>query len=138
MSTPSGPEPRSTSGRASTPNRLNRVQQLTLNVWRLASSQVSREVCPSDVLAQVAIHTVLAILRDTEDPLTLFARHDARAAEFALVASLAGQDRTREALHDLLDTAFLLRWVELTGGGRGPEELPPLSARPCGPSPFLD
>ena len=67
----------------------------------------------------------------------LFRRHDARHEEFALVASLVGQDRTRDAVHDLLDSAFLLRWMELTSNGRGPQELPPLIRRPCGPPPLL-
>ena len=119
------------------PRRLNRLQQLTLNVWRLASLRVQREVAPTDVLARVAIQTSLAVLRDTTDALQLFQRHEARAEEFALVASLAGEDRTRDAVHDLLDSAFLLRWLELTGDGHGPEELPPLSRRPCGPPPLL-
>jgi hypothetical protein len=98
---------------------------------------VARDVSLTDILARVAIQASLAVLRDTTDALDLFQRHDARAEEFALVASLAGQDRTRDAVHDLLDSAFLLRWLELTEDGRGPEELPPLSRRPCGPPPLL-
>jgi hypothetical protein len=97
---------------------------------------VARDVPLTDIVARVAIQAALAVLRDTTDALDLFQRHDARAEEFALVASLAGQDRTRDAVHDLLDSAFLLRWLELTEDG-GPEELPPLSRRPCGPPPLL-
>ena len=137
MSAASEPEPRPVYGRSVPPRRLSRLQQLTLNVWRLASTRVTRDVSPNDILAQVAIHASLALLRDTTDPLTLFPRHDARAEEFALVASLAGPGRTRDALHDLLDSAFLLRWFELTSDGSGPEELPPLTRRPCGPPPLL-
>ena len=109
--------------------RLTRLQQLTLNTWRHASAQVSRDVGPTDILVQVAIHAALAVLRDTNSPIALFARHDARAEEFVLVASLASPDCSRDALHDLLDTAFLLRWAELTSDGFGPEELPPLTRR---------
>jgi hypothetical protein len=69
------------------------------------------------------------VLRDTTDPLHLFPRHDARAEEFALVASLVAPERSRDEVHDLLDGAFLLRWLELTSNGRGPEELPPLAPR---------
>src|ERR1700716_2147844 len=69
--------------------RLTRLQQLTLNTWRRASAQVSRDVSPTDILAHVAIHAALAVLRDTNSPIALCPRHDARAEEFALVASVA-------------------------------------------------
>ena len=137
MSATPEPEPYSTSAPNLSSRRLSRLQQLTSNVWRLASARVAHEVPPTDVLASTAIHAALAVLRDTTDALDLFRRHDARAEEFALVASLMAQDRTRDALHDLLDTAFLLRWLELTSDGRGPQELPPLTRRPCGPQPLL-
>jgi hypothetical protein len=131
------PEPHSSAAPNLSSGRLSRLQQLTLNVWRLASARVTREVPAADVLASAAIHASLAALRDTTNALDLFRRHDARAEEFALVASLVGQDRTRDAVHDLLDSAFLLRWLELTSDGRGPQELPPLSRRPCGPPPLF-
>ena len=117
--------------------RLTRLQQLTLNTWRHASAQVSRDVAPTDILAHVAIHAALGVLRDTNSPIALFARHDARAEEFALVSSVAPPARSRDSLHDLLDTAFLLRWAELTGDGCGPEELPPLTRRAFGHPPLL-
>src|SRR5260370_36817543 len=87
--------------------RLTRLQQLTLNTWRRASAQVSRDVGPTDIFAQAAIHAALAVLRDTNNPIALFARHDARAEEFALAATLAPPERSLDARHDLLDTAFL-------------------------------
>ena len=131
------PEPnqfRFTGGSHEPPQRLTRLQQLTLNTWRLAHAKVLREIKPNDVLPQAAICAALAILRDTSNPLALFARHDARAEEFALVATIVMPQRSRDDLHDLLDSAFLLRWLELTRNG-GPEELPPL--RGCGPRPLL-
>jgi len=131
------PERRAPNGSNNPARRLTRLQQLTLNTWRRASAQVARDVAPNEVLAQVAIYAALAVLRDTTDPLALFARHDARAEEFALVTSLAPHDSSRDALHDLLDTAFLLRWAELTSNGCGPEELPPLTRRPFGHPPLL-
>ena len=131
------PEPHSTAAPNLSSKRLSRLQQLTLNVWRLASARVMREVPATDILASAAIYAALGALRDTTDPLDLFRRHDARAEEFALVASLVGQGRTRDAVHDLLDSAFILRWLELTSDGRGPQELPPLTRRPCGPPPLL-
>ena len=115
--------------------RLTRLQQLTLNTWRRASAQVARNIAPIEILPQVAIHAALVVLRDTTDAIALFSRHDARAEEFALVASLAANS-SRDAVHDLLDTAFLLRWTELTTNG-GPEELPPLTRRPFGHPPLL-
>jgi hypothetical protein len=84
-----------------------------------------------DLLPQVALQVVLARLRDCTDPLQLFARHRSPEAEFALVASLLPEERRRTPDHDLVDSAFLLRWNELTADGNGPEELPPLKPRPA-------
>ena len=52
--------------------RLTRVQQLDLNVWRHAAASVARKVPTDDLLAQVAVQTVFAVLRDTTDPLELW------------------------------------------------------------------
>ena len=118
------------------PRRLTRLQQLTLTTWRHASAKVSRDVSPNDVLAQAAVCAVLAVLSDVGHPLALFARHADGAEEFALVTSLAAPQSSRDELHDLMDTGFLLRWTELTSNGRGPEELPPLTRR-IGHKPLL-
>lgn len=116
-------------GRGSQPaRRLTRLQQLTLTTWRHATARVTRRVAPDDVLAHVAIQAVLAVLRDTMDPLDLFVRHHNAEEEFALVGSLAA-GRSSDELLDLLDNGFLLRWRELTSDGHGPEELPPLTRR---------
>jgi hypothetical protein len=72
------------------------------------------------------MHAVVAVLRDTTDPLELFIRHHHGEEEYALVRSLAGERSTDDQL-DLLDSGFLLRWQELTRDGTGPEELPPLT-----------
>jgi hypothetical protein len=122
------PEGRTSAGSSEHPQRLTRIQQLTLTTWRYASARVTREVPTNDVLAQVAICAVRAVLHDVAQPLALFGRHAAGPEEFALVASLA-PDWSRDQLHDLVDSAFLLRWTELTVNGRGPEELPPLTRR---------
>src|SRR5260370_27718690 len=84
--------------------RLTRLQQLTLNTWRRASAKVSRDVAPTDILAQVAIRAALAVLRDTNSPIALFARHDAPAEELALAARVAPPPRPRGSPHDLLGT----------------------------------
>jgi len=123
------PDPRS-AGRSSEPaRRLTRLQQLTLTTWRHASARVTRRVTRNDILAHVAISAVVAVLRDTTDPLELFVRHHHGEEEFALVSSLAAADRSSDDVLDLLDSGFLLRWQELTSDGRGPEELPPLTRR---------
>lgn len=129
MSATPDPERRAATGRNEPPQRLTRLQQLTLTTWRHASGKVARDVPPNDVLAQVAICAVRAVLNDVAYPLALFARHAAGSEEFALVASLAAHESSRDELHDLMDTAFLLRWTELTSNGHGPEELPPLTRR---------
>jgi hypothetical protein len=108
--------------------RLTRLQQLTLNVWRHASATVARRVPPDDILAHVAVQAVLAVVRDTTDPLTLFTRHNNGEDEYSLVSSIAGV-RSSDELLDLIDSGYLLRWQELTSDGRGPEELPPLRPR---------
>jgi hypothetical protein len=111
------------------PCRLTRAEQLTLTTWRWAFVAVCRHVEPQDLLPQVALQAVLARLRDCSDPLQLFARHGSAAAHFSLVASLLPDERRRTLDHDLVDSAFLLRWNELTANGSGPEELPPLTRR---------
>src|SRR5437870_4745352 len=63
------PERRTDMGRNQPPERLTRLQQLTLTTWRHASTRVARDVPPNDVLAQVAICAVQAILRDVVHPL---------------------------------------------------------------------
>ena len=128
MSTPPQPDPRD-AGRDRPPTRrLTRLQQLTLTTWRHASTRVGRCVAPNDILAHVALQAVVAVLRDTTDPLELFVRHQHGEEEYALVHSLAGERSTDDQL-DLLDSGFLLRWQELTRDGTGPEELPPLTRR---------
>jgi hypothetical protein len=105
--------------------RLTPFQRLTLNVWRHAVAAINRQVPPDDVFARAAIHAVVAVVRDTTDPLELFDRHDNGANEYDLVVSIAG-DRGCNDVLNLIDGGYLLRWQELTAEGPGPEELPPL------------
>jgi hypothetical protein len=72
---------------------------------------------------------VLATLRDVDDPMALFGRHDTAHPEFALIESLVRATPDAELNYDLLDTAFLYRWNELVADGNGPEELPALRRR---------
>ncbi len=113
------------------PVRLTRAQQLTLNTWPWAAVKLRRVLDPRAVLEQAALHAVLASLRDLGDPLALFARHAEAYPEFALITSLVPIERQAVLAYDILDTAFLLRWIELTVAG-GPQELPPLRPRQPG------
>jgi hypothetical protein len=114
---------------ASERRRLTRAEQLTLTTWRWAFVALCRQVEPQDLLPQVALQAVLARIRDCTDPLELVARHRSPEAEFALLTSLLPEEHRRALDHDLVDSAFLLRWTELTADGDGPEELPPLTPR---------
>jgi hypothetical protein len=109
--------------------RLNRVQQLTLNTWRLAAAKLDRVLDPCSILEHAAVHATLGALRDTGEPLALFRRHAEADPELALIISLIRVGGHEDLAYDMLDTAFLLRWNELVAGGNGPEELPPLRPR---------
>ena len=110
--------------------RLSRVQQLTLNTWRLATAKLERVLDSGAVLEHAALHAVIGVLRDVEEPMTLFARHALAHEELALVNSLVTDSSPANLTYDILDTAFLLRWNELVANGAGPEEVPPLRPRP--------
>ena len=121
MSThPSSPQPT---------RRLTRLEQLTLNTWRWVAVKLRASLGPPAVLEHAALHAVLASLRDLDDPLALFVRHAQAQPEFQLILSVLPQDHLPSLAHDILDTAFLLRWRELVRGGRAPQELPPLRPR---------
>ncbi len=114
--------------------RLTRVQQLTLNTWRLAARKLERVLDPCSLLEHAAVHATLGVLRDVDTPLALFRRHSEAHPEFALISSLVHAPRHEDLTYDILDTAFLMRWNELVADGNGPEELPPL--RPRGPTAY--
>jgi hypothetical protein len=110
--------------------RLNRVEQLTLNSWRLAAAKVARVVDPFAILEHAALHTVISALREVDQPLALFDHHAAADAELALISSLIGPAGRADLAYDILDAAYLVRWSELVVCGKGPEELPPLRPAP--------
>jgi len=73
------------------------------------------------------LHAVLGAVCDVDDPVALFARHAHAQPEFQLVLLSVLPDAYRTSLpHDILDTAFLLRWTELVATGVAPLELKPL------------
>ncbi len=114
--------------------RLTRVEQLTLNTWRWAAIKVRQADPRQAFFEHAALHAVLAALRDVADPLSLFTCHAEAHAEFQLILSVLPDDRPLSVAHDILDTAFLMRWTELLADCGAPEELPPLSARNPGSS----
>ena len=109
--------------------RLTRLEQLTLNTWRWAAATVQNTLDPSAILELAALHAVLGTLRDIDDPVALFARHAHAQPEFQLVLSVLPDGHRPGLAHDILDTAFLLRWTELVATGNAPQELKPLP--PC-------
>jgi hypothetical protein len=112
------------------PNRqLTRVQQLTLNTWRLAAAKLQRVLDPFSILENAALYAVLATLHDINQPIALFGRHASAEAELALVNSLLADTTRADLAFDILDAAFLLRWNALVADSAGPEELPPLRRR---------
>ena len=106
--------------------RLTRVEQLTLNTWRWAAATVQNTLDPAAILELAALHAVLGTLRDVDDPVALFARHAHAQPEFQLVLSVLPDGYRPGLPHDILDTAFLLRWQELAATGIALHELKPL------------
>ena len=106
--------------------RLTRLEQLTLNTWRWAAVTLQNTLDPPAVMEEAALHAVLATLRDVENPVDLFARHAQGQAEFQLIQSVLPAGHRPGLPHDILDTAFLLRWEELAATGVAPHELRPL------------
>jgi hypothetical protein len=118
--------------------RLSRVEQLTLNTWRWAFRKLRRVLGPNAILEQAALHAVLASLRDLRQPTALFRRHAEAYPEFSLITSVVPAERQTTLAYDILDSAFLMRWNELVADGNGPEELPPLRARPTRDAPLQE
>ena len=112
--------------------RLTRLEQLTLNTWRWAAASVQNTLDPSAILELAALHAVLGTLRDIDDPVALFARHAHAQPEFKLVLSVLPDAHRQGLPHDILDTAFLLRWTELVAAGLALQELKPLPPASAG------
>jgi hypothetical protein len=110
--------------------RLTRLEQLTLNTWRWAAVSIGNTVDPCAILELAAMHAVLAVLRDLDDPKMLFRRHAQAQPEFQLVLSVLPDQYRPGMAHDILDTVFLLRWTELVAGAAAPQELGPLCRDP--------
>jgi hypothetical protein len=106
--------------------RLTRLEQLTLNTWRWAAATLQTTIHASSLFELTAMHAVLAALRDVDEPLALFTRHAHAQPEFQLVLSVLPENYRPALPHDILDTAFLLRWMELVADGAAPQELSPL------------
>ena len=109
--------------------RLTRLQQLMLNTWRWAAVALQDTLVSPAIMEEAALHAVLAAIRDIDNPVDLFARHAHTQPEFQLILSVMPDGRPRGLPHDILDTAFLLRWTELVATGNALQELKPLT--PC-------
>jgi hypothetical protein len=105
---------------------LTRLEQLMLNTWRWAAVALQDTLVPPAIMEEAALHAVLATLRDLDNPVELFARHAHGQPEFQLILSVLPDCRRPGLLHDILDTAFLLRWMELAAAGLAPQELRPI------------
>ena len=106
--------------------RLSRLEQLTLNTWRWAAITLEGTLDPAAIMELAALHAILGTLRDLDDPLALFTRHAHAQPEFQMILSVLSEDRRPGLAHDILDTAFLLRWTELAATGIAPQELRPI------------
>ena len=106
--------------------RLSRHEHLTLNTWRWAAITLESTLDPAALLELAALHAILGTLRDLADPLALFTRHAHAQPEFQMILSVLSADHRPGLAHDILDTAFLLRWTELAATGIAPQELRPL------------
>jgi hypothetical protein len=106
--------------------RLTRLEQLMLNTWRWAAVTLQNTLNPPAIIEEAALHAVLAALRDVENPVELFARHAHGQPEFQLILSVLPDGHRTGLPHDILDTAFLIRWTELAATGDAPQELRPL------------
>ncbi len=98
---------------------LNRYDRATVALWARSHAELFKRP-GRDPLAEVAVHAVLAGLRSRcTEPTALFASYDAdAAADFALIGSLLPGTYASELLWRVRDSAFHLRWLELTGGSR--------------------
>lgn len=98
--------------------KLTPYDRATLGLWAHSHAEWANEPRKT-CLAEVAVHVVLAHLRRCESPEGLFELYDSRlGADFALIGSLLTELKIPddELLWRLRETAFYLRWAELTGG----------------------
>ena len=97
---------------------LNRYDRATVALWARSHAELSKRPGHGP-LPEVAVHALLAGLRRCPGPPALFACYEAdAAADFALIGSLLPGGSGSEALWRVRDSAFYLRWLELTKGDR--------------------
>lgn len=97
-------------------DQLNRYDRATVGLWTRSHAEVMQRTNRSH-LVEAAAHALLAGLRRCATVTALFARYEADApADFALIGSLLPDGPPDELLWRARDTAFFLRWRELTGG----------------------
>ena len=98
--------------------RLSRYDRATVALWTRSHAEMARR--PADnPLAEAAVHALLARLRQWAERSDLFACYEAdAAADFALIGSLLLHGSGSDLAWRVRETAFYLRWLELTDGGR--------------------
>lgn len=96
--------------------QLNRYDRATVGLWMRSHTELMQRTNQSH-LVEAAAHALLAGLRRCDTATALFARYEADApADFALIGSLLPDGPPEDLLWRARDTAFYLRWHELTGG----------------------
>ncbi len=95
--------------------RLNRYDRATVALWSRSHAEMGRRA--DGPLAEVAVHALLAGLRRCARPLDLFASYESdAAADFILIGSLLPHGSGSDLLWRVRESAFYLRWLELTQG----------------------
>lgn len=97
---------------------LNRYDRATVALWARSHTELSKG-SGNGPLPEVAVHALLSGLRRCPEPVALFACYEAdAAADFAVIGSLLPGGSASEQLWRVRDSAFYLRWLELTDGDK--------------------
>lgn len=98
---------------------LSRYHRVTVGLWARSHAELAGRTGQT-CLAEAAAHALLASLRRCAEPGLLLARYEAEAAaDFALIGSLVDGRPSDELFWRVRDSAYHLRWGELTAGAGG-------------------
>jgi hypothetical protein len=94
--------------------QLSRYHRVTVGLWARSHTQLASPTGQT-CLAEAAVHALLAALRRCAEPVLLLACYEvAAAADFALIGSLVDGKPSDELFWRVRDSAYYLRWGELT------------------------